>query len=585
MNPSTVIQAGPARKVIVEGKILVGKRIRTRQGRRAAERFRRLSDDEIRARGIDPASRAGQTLAYGNGHNNIGALPKDSFRRTAKSVWMKDAGFTASYGVFGSPGTGKTHLILYLLSQILGNIPDRSSPAWQDSKFGALILDPKAALVDDVTAVIREVRPGEQLIVLNTDELAALGQQLNVIDCALAPRELGRLLVLVAQSAGVETTEPFWFLAWENLFSAALTVLALDRMHVVTLRDLVSSVLEPEDIGSGIRVLAEQIITDPAAFVKAKMPATETRAAEIPDMIEGARRAARDILAHYENTLDQKRTVRIVDSLIRRAYGSFLERRYACFSAEISASMRRYGWDDSVSFYDDIIENGRVVLVSISPSEPDFAKVLCTLVKCLFQQTVMGRKERARRPAGAAGRLSNYRRPVLIACDEYSEVATELPGKPIGDGHFFALARENGCMGLLATQSVNVLENSSLKQSWRSVFSNFGAKFFLGAADNETVEEATKLAGEEDWEVLTHGESLSLDGESYTKTREIRERKALPARILTRLLAKGEAVVIGSLDGRKTRPSIRTIRVPESIPGIQGTLPAGVAENRGKHNA
>jgi hypothetical protein len=88
--------------------------------------------------------------------------------------------------------------------------------------------------------------------------------------------------------------------------------------------------------------------------------------------------------------------------------------------------------------------------------------------------TVVGRLARVR-----AGTLQNFTRPLVLAVDEYSEVASEVPGQPMGDGYFFSVCRQNGCMGLIATQSVNVLQASSLKENWKAVFSTFGAKFLV----------------------------------------------------------------------------------------------------------
>src|SRR5205085_7827399 len=121
-----------------------------------------------------------------------------------------------------------------------------------------------------------------------------------------------------------------------------------------------------------------------------------------------------------------------------------------------------FAWPPSSNLYDSVLEEGKIVVVSLPPAEPGLAKTVCTLVKCLFQQNVMSRKRRYRELD-----LHNWDRVVFIACDEYSEIASEVPGTPMGDGRFFALARENGCFGILATQSVHVLENSSLRESWR----------------------------------------------------------------------------------------------------------------------
>ena len=150
---------------------------------------------------------------------------------------------------------------------------------------------------------------------------------------------------------------------------------------------------------------------------------------------------------------------------------------------------------------------------------------------------------------------------MFLACDEYSEIASEVPGQPVGDGRFFALARENGCFGILATQSVHVLENSSLRESWRSIFSNFAAKIFMGAADVETARQATELAGKLDWQMHLPTTSHSASGFGISIQKDVRERDQIPTYLLTQMLQRGEAIVIGSLDGRAGRPHVQILQV------------------------
>jgi len=518
-------------RIRVTGSVIVGE-LTFFQAQNRKESQAQLTSELLAQTGAPGGSHLAKAMA-GEHADGPGRRWEDELRQTGGQIAIMNDGLTASYGIFGSPGTGKTHLMLHLLAELMGKIPARSSPEWEAQKFGALILDPKASLVDDISELMKlpAVRRDKDLVILNTEHLLDKSHEVNVIDCSLSARELGRFLVLAAQSSGIDASEAYWFLAWGNLFSAALTVLQYTSPFVPTLYDLTDAVLRPANGPRRIESLAPMLRNDVEAFVMARTPAD---APEFRETVQEVMQAADDILIHFDHTsADSRRAAGIIDSFIRRSYGAFLEHRHRCYSRRSSAAARLAGDRDSANFHDAIIEQGKVVLVSISPAEPEFAKTLCTLVKGLFQQAVMGRKERCRRPDGAPGRLHNYSRPVLIACDEYSEVASELPGQPMGDGHFFALARENGCMGLLATQSVNVLQNSSLKQSWRSVFSNLGAKFFMGAADNETVEEATKLAGDEDWEILTGGETISVDGQGFTTNRDFREHKALPSRVLT----------------------------------------------------
>src|SRR5437588_504077 len=164
---------------------------------------------------------------------------------TAGNLYIDNDGLCASYGIFGAPGSGKTYCLLYLLRQILALHGDD-----QDHKYGALILDPKAALIDEVIKLASEAGRLDDLVILNTDELRERNKAVNVIDCALEPYELGQSLVLAAQSAGVSASEPFWFLAWGNLFAAAIYLLNWLEADVVTLQRLLDAILSIEEFGT-----------------------------------------------------------------------------------------------------------------------------------------------------------------------------------------------------------------------------------------------------------------------------------------------------------------------------------------------
>ena len=103
-----------------------------------------------------------------------------------------------------------------------------------------------------------------------------------------------------------------------------------------------------------------------------------------------------------------------------------------------------------------------------------------------------------------------------------------IPGKPMGGGYFCSPSRELNCVGFLATQSVNMLQSSSPKDSWRAVWSNLNTKIFMRLADGETLEEASKLGGQCDWCVTGHGTSRSRAGAGSSHDR-LQQREALPA--------------------------------------------------------
>jgi len=469
------------------------------------------------------------------------------FRFAEKSTGtlrISDAGLTTSFGIFGAPGSGKTVLLLHLLEQVLGH--QRADP---ERRYGALILDPKASLIDDVREMAARAGRADDVIVINTDLLLRAPERaldLNVIDTRLDPYELGAILVLAGRSAGIDASDPFWFQEWTNLFASALSVLRADAYlrsgiaapRATTLRELIDSLFDSEGNVRRILALARSV----QLRAKGLPSAVDPRRSGVPcapDIRLDVQMLERFYAADYVGT---------IEAFITKAYGMFRRSRLHCYSAAAPKGGR---------LYDDILERGKIVLVSISPGEPALAKTLCTLVKCLFQRTVLSR----------AQGFTNTVRPVVLACDEYSEIASEVVGQSLGDGQFLALAREYGCMALLATQSVNVLEASSLKETWRSVFSNFAAKIYMRLVDNETAEEATKLAGESDWRVYERSKSSGGSGASSSTQRSLKDRKNLPSSILTQVLRRGEAVVIGSLDGGVTTPGTHFLRVP--APGGQ----------------
>jgi TraM recognition site of TraD and TraG len=473
----------------------------------------------------------------------------------AADLRIEGAGMVTSYGIFGAPGSGKTVLLMHLLKQLLAH--SSNDP---DKRYGALILDPKATLIDDVYDLVARAGRLDDLRILNTRLLNEERSGYNVIDCTLDPHELGAILVLAGRSAGIDASDPFWFQEWTNLFSASLSVLRLAeerrepdpaKQQRVTLRRLLDAIFdEAEPDGAAAGAKQPRVIQQIAAELER----------HLPEMPESQRMDLKADLQALKRFFGQD-YVATIEAFVTKAFGMFRRSKLQCYS------------DDRVKaetpFYEDIVENGRIVVVSISPSEPVLAKTLSTLIKALFQRTVLARGDLL-----SSGLITNDQRPLVIACDEYSEIASEVPGQSMGDGQFLALARQYGCMALFATQSVNVLEASSLRDVWRSVFSNFGAKIYMRLVDNETAEEATKLAGESDWKVISRGRSHSGSGQNLSRDQQLRERKNLPTTVLTQVLKTGQGVVIGSLDGGATNPGTYYLQVPFAPPvEAAGILP------------
>jgi hypothetical protein len=537
MNPSEKAAAPAANaKIEVKAEVNLGTLLELRQkvARSLNTGFRMSAglpgDGSLLA--VDTNSQLGPT-------GTVGAEQLSwEFQSSETPINIVNKGLTESYMIFGAPGSGKTYLLMYLLKQIFALHQDDPS-----MRVGGLILDPKAALVEDVQAMMRLAGREADLDVLNSETLERENLAINLIDAGLDPVELGTMLVLAAQAAGTEASEPYWFGAWSTLFGAATAFLAWHDEWTTTIVSLVSAVLDvagTDENGRPLRKI-EMMIRD-AKPKLAELPDEQRRDLEL---------AIADIEGFYRQEADNIATV---ETLLRKAYSGFLRSKWKRYSAP---SPNTPG-SRAATFYDRIIDEGKVVLVSVSPSEPMMAKVICTLVKVLFQRTVLSRLDRVR-----AGTLQNFKRLIVMAVDEYSAVASEIQGQPMGDGLFFSQCRQNGCIGLVATQSVNLLQSSSLKDNWKAIVSVCAAKVYMRLADNETAEEATKLAGEYDWYLTSRGTSMQKDGAGSSTNTDQRERKALPAAILTQSLRLGQAAMVGSLDGKKTLDTIRFFQVPK----------------------
>ena len=508
--------------------------------------LRELTQEQVRRPGVTAARFAGLPdsgvlapidVPTGASSSNVPVEKLEwVVRELPDEVYITDDGLKASYGIFGAPGSGKTTLLMKLLRQIMALHPEDP-----DRRFGGLILDPKAALVEDVRALAIEAGRADDLVVLSAEELERTAEAVNIIDVGASPRALGRLLVLAGQSAGSAASEPFWFGAWKNLFSPSVQLLDEFGEERVTLRTLAEHVLT---VRTGLDGAAERPIQALARLARTQLDDLSVdRRADVEVAID-------EVEGFYRQEAENIETV---NALISGAYGDF---RLSTWSRFAPSEPNLKGAPRPMPFYDRIIDDGQIVLVSISPDDPAMAKVICTVTKVLFQQTVLSRLGRVR-----AGTLHNFQRPVFLACDEYSGIASEVPGQPMGDGNFFSLSRQNGCMALIATQSVNMLQSSGLKDSWKGVFSNFGAKIFMRLADNETAEEATKLVGDNDWVTSSLGASFQAGGGGYSTQHSLQEHKDLPSSVLTQVLPRGVGVAVGSLDGNATRPSAITFAV------------------------
>lgn len=143
-------------KVVVDGRIRLGEHIELVQGPRPkpADVFGAAgagSPRDFDARAAKDGDALGDVLEFRLSDHATGDL------------YIEGSGLVNSFGIFGAPGSGKTNLLLHLLGQVLGNA--REEP---ERRYGALILDPKAALVDAVTRMADRTGRAKDLVVINT---------------------------------------------------------------------------------------------------------------------------------------------------------------------------------------------------------------------------------------------------------------------------------------------------------------------------------------------------------------------------------------------------------------------------------
>jgi 2-phospho-L-lactate transferase/gluconeogenesis factor (CofD/UPF0052 family) len=206
--------------------------------------------------------------------------------------------------------------------------------------------------------------------------------------------------------------------------------------------------------------------------------------------------------------------------------------------------------------YASIINDGKIVLVSTDQAELELAKILPTLVKLIFQRTLL-----SRHGLHSDYRIHNTERPILFMADEYHIVATQLQGEPTGDSDFFSLAREFRGLCIVATQTVKQLQTSRLGDKWEAVFGTLAAVIGMKSEESATIEYLQKRAGDRDVIETTEGYQTEANKTTTTVNRQrIREPK-VPADAL-KLLRQGDAVVIGTTTGHGDLASVHYVHVP-----------------------
>ena len=459
-------------------------------------------------------------------------------------VEIQSGGLQVGYGVFGNPGSGKTFLLMHLLRQIA--LVNASDPA---RKYGGLLLDPKAALIDDIREAFANAGRADDLIVLNERDMLAKGRSVNVLDCFMSPDSLGSALALAAQAAGISGKEPFWLNEIGSLAGATLALMRFLRPWTGTTETLKQ--LAWCLIGTGEQDESGTVISN----LQALIDAVRLRMRGLDENLQQDVDIHISTLHNHLRSDPKNRTT--LTSFMNQAFGRFRLSGLDMFSGPTAL-----GADAAPSLYDRAIAEGKFILVSISRENIAAARMLCTIIKVLFQQTALTRLDRH-----AAGELGGRGRRLLFMADEYSDVATDLPGNNLGDPAFVSLARQFGCMIVLATQSVQMLKTSGLGSSeggWEATMGNMAAKIFLNTQEPETAEYASKLVGKAMVMSKVLSQSIGPDGTTQNINADLDDKDGLQTSVVLRCFERGQGIVIGNLDGSMTRPEVRFVVVSQT---------------------
>ena len=462
--------------------------------------------------------------------------------RDAESALIEGRGLVSSYGIFGQPGQGKTHLLKRMIRQAL----DLSSARGESAQMaGGLVSDQKCELKGLIQACVDRRQNRLTGVLVTEDELPRLrllslgpdAEAVNVLSAPISARELGKVLALTCASTN-PMGEGYFAANLGSLLSAVSELFEALHGRRITLRDLTKilnsrSSIERfrEENSKIVRGKAMEVIQDPK-HVDLSADTVTTHLGTIDTFVKG-----------------EKADVQI--SLFRQTFGEFAFDEAAHFSKE-----QEPGDDD---IFTGVFTRGDVILVAIPAVAIPLRRALQTLTKCLFQQVTLSRFQ------SQDSQIASSDRPLFLFMDEYHTMATDMPQQGIGDNFFCSQARQFGCLSVFVTQNVHQLKGSQLQDNWEALFSNMLAKVFFRVGDSVTADYASSLAGRESHVKVTHQESMSDTGRSLSTSEVDEEQASVPARTFSFDLPRFQAVILGSLDGGTSQQPLGPVRVPASI--------------------
>jgi hypothetical protein len=450
-----------------------------------------------------------------------------------KVIAFRDEGLTQGYVVFGQPGAGKTYFVKNVLRQLL-----QLGEADADRRFGGLIIDPKADYPEFVHDEIKRSAHRKNPILIHPE----MQRPINILHCGLTAENLAKV-VAASCTALAKGADEYFHNNLAVVLSAILVseeILARKQQgNAPSIKSLLDVLSGFDGVGAERKRILETRIERLELILQGKIKGFELTAAE--------RVAMARCVDNLRAFLKEEKSY-VVVQLFKQAFEAIGRLDFLSAQSKIA----------SPNLYDDIINNGRVVVASVPPSET-YARAVFTLMKNIFQKVVLDRFARYGDDGNGRG-ISNNVRPVFLICDEYHLSASDSPDCGVGDSTFLSLARTFGCFSLFATQGLDQLKTSPIGERWESVIGLFRAKFFFTVGDTSTAAFACDIGGEQQSVFIGSSLNQGGDGKTWGMSDQLTTKQHLPKYVLLRSLGRGQAAIVGSLDGR-SKPSVEVVSI------------------------
>lgn len=384
-----------------------------------------------------------------------------------KEEWISipERGLHGGILISGSIGSGKTQgTILPYLRQLLNN--QKISPS-------LLAIDPKGTFLKESLKIISESPFKDNVLRLSLDGNVSI----NPIYCE-KPLKNGRFIKLaeMVRAASVNflgrsSDSPFWEFSANTLIRNAI-VYCSAKYDYFTLLDFYRTLVKAseEDLAEDLKNALENKFFDEEEKFNIER-AIEYFKFEYSRMEERVRTGILSTSTVFINQLQEFRASRIFCPLQSNL---------------------------TIKSMNDIVDQGTLLLFDVQ--QPGLARSMGTLVKLMYQQSIL---DRANNPE----RFSVTRNSILLI-DEYQDVVTCGGGGTLGDDSFGAKARESKAVIIVATQSFSSLMNSVGNQrAALELLQTFRTKIACHSSDLETINHFKDLRGQDEKE--SHSTSIS----------------------------------------------------------------------------